>query len=266
MKVIKNILLGALVVISGVVIATERAEAGCGYGVRADWRGGEYGFYAPCDRGESEDGAIGVKTEIVDGVVGVLRITLKNYNGGKIYWECCATCDGVEWKKVVFELHGNSTITEENGIGINFKNVEFVGDGNLTIRAMIPVAGGGYDGSVYACTGVQSSLQIQGVDMEALSKTLGTTVMKVAAGEAVEVAENEQGVQDAVTEKPEAIKEKEGDSGLVWHILSGVYIGLSLLVFVILGIGAVMRKNGSVKNNAIQEGLVNMGKEDENGQ
>ncbi len=241
-------------------LGSESASAACGYGVFAE------NFYAPCNQGERVDGAIAVQTEEIEGER-VMRITLNNYQGSGIYYECCASCPDKFFDKVIVELKGENKITERKGTGITFNDVEFAGTGKLTIEAMIPVGGR----TLVSCGDPDKPMYDRNIDNDALGKVIGVTTLEVdmadnsviekPSGEPGEDADNEEKPDSADGEKTEdgadkdvVATEKENPwtaEMLTIHIAAGIYIVLSLVTFILLGIRKLTRKHQPKTNKKI---------------
>lgn len=241
------------------------ASAACGYGVQAG------DFFAVCARGESEDGTIKVEPGL-DGDTKVTVVTLNNYDGEGVILKGCGSY-GPDAEYSIVNLVGDNQIIEEGGIGLHLGKVKFVGEGTLTITAMIPVGGGML--CDYCATESENACQIKwaGVDEEAVKNALGSTTMTIAPAKGVvietpakpEVKPEEPEQPEQPEEKPaddESVKEPEtkpdsaadnkGDNGLVWHIASGVYIGLSLVAFAVLGVHQVVKRNKAKKSTTVE--------------
>lgn len=242
-------------------LGREGVSAACGYGVSAE------DFYAPCNQGERVDGAIAVRTEELEGER-VMRITLNNYRGSGIYYECCASCPDNYLDKVIVELKGENKITERKGTGITFNDVEFAGTGKLTIEAMIPVGGR----TLTACGDPNKPMYDRNIDNDALGKVIGVTTLKVdmadnsvvekpggepdkdADGEGKPADEDDNETDDTDDDKKDENcvnggttdnSEKENPwttEMITLHVAAGIYILLSLVTFILLGIRKIMRK------------------------
>lgn len=153
------------------------AQAACGYGIFAG------DFYAPCGRGESDDGKVKVE-QGKDGDADVTIITLNNYDGGGVYYAGCGSY-GFDSEYFVINLIGENRITEAEGVGVDLPQVKFVGEGTLTVTAMIPVGGGSL---CDYCSGAQESscsIKWQGIDKEALKSALGVTTVTIEPADGV---------------------------------------------------------------------------------
>lgn len=147
------------------------AQAACGYGIHAD------DFYAPCGYGESDDGKIKVEPG-KDGAADVTIITLNNYNGGAVYLAACGSY-GPDSEYFVINLIGENRITEAEGVGVGLSRVKFVGEGTLTISAMIPVGGGMLCEYCSATQGEACRINWAGIDKDVLTYVLGITTTTI---------------------------------------------------------------------------------------
>lgn len=147
------------------------AQAACGYGIHAD------DFYAPCGYGESDDGKIKVEPG-KDGDADVTIITLNNYNGGAVYLAACGSY-GPDSEYFVINLIGENRITEAEGVGVGLSRVKFVGEGTLTISAMIPVGGGMLCEYCSATRGEACQINWMGIDRDVLTYVLGITTTAI---------------------------------------------------------------------------------------
>lgn len=147
------------------------AQAACGYGIHAD------DFYAPCGYGESDDGKIKVEPG-KDGDADVTIITLNNYNGGAVYLAACGSY-GPDSEYFVINLIGENRITEAEGVGVGLSRVKFVGEGTLTISAMIPVGGGMLCEYCSATQGEACQVNWMGIDRDVLTYVLGITTTTI---------------------------------------------------------------------------------------
>lgn len=276
-----RVLLGlALIISCASVFQTESAEAGCGWGIHADTEGA-YGSYAPCGSGESQDGTF--KSELItDGDQGYFKITLNNYRGGSILYECYGTCGpSVKIKKVVVELVGDNAINAPNGRGIDTGwPIEFIGQGKLEVTAMFPF-GGGYlcywynpptmeEQSVCSFAPIEEDVAVK------IKEALGTQTVFITPGTVTKEtetppksqigqsgsdipAENEEGESDGNENEKKcpdsALAEQTSDSGwTVWNMVTMVYVGVSLLAFIGLTFRwFVKRKKASVSKHAVQQ-------------
>lgn len=210
----------------------------------------------------------------------ILEVTLNNYRGGGFYWACRGTCYSAP-SKIVFRLIGENKITAEGKVGISVSSpVEFIGDGTLEIQALVPVANGGEEGCLYTkdetyCSDMANVLKMrmrqdwpEVAIEEAMSFTMTIApakgvVIETPAKPEVKPEEPEQPEQpeekpaddESVKEpetKPDSATDNKVDNGLVWHIVSGTYIGLSLVAFAALGVHQVVKRNKAKKSTTVE--------------
>ncbi len=272
--------------VAGLCLASapvERAQAACGGGTLVG------DFYAPCDHGESEDGKISV--QVVDlNDEKVLKVHLKNYSGGGIRSECCGSCEYWQdqaWTKMIVELTGENKITEPKGVGIQGRNLEFAGDGTLEIDAMIPLGGGTL---IMPCMphGEEEGprYNLPNVDKESIQEVFGQHTVKIdlsrknsASGDNNGSSQNPSTLPDGALVGPSAPCEQEAaknDVALIWHIISGIYIGISLIAFLILAVkhfgkgksqpGQKTSQNHQAPNSAAEESKTKTLGKDEDGE
>ena len=77
-------------------------------------------------------------------------LTLNNYNGGPLELNCYGT--GQSGLTFTIHLIGENSIVTENGTGIIYnyeKNIQFTGDGKLTIQAPQPISYENYTKTLY---------------------------------------------------------------------------------------------------------------------
>lgn len=158
-------------------IFSEEAQAACGYGIFAG------DFYAPCGRGESDDGKIKVE-QGKDGDADVTIITLNNYDGGGVYYAGCGSY-GIDSEYFVINLVGENQIVEEEGVGVGLPRVKFVGEGTLTVTAMIPVGGGSLCDYCSVTQGEACRMNWTGIDEDTLKRTLGVTTVTIEPADGV---------------------------------------------------------------------------------
>ena len=127
MKRIKNLFI-SLVVISFVClfsVVDVKAAGGCSWIVE--------GNFVPQGENTKESYYLDFSDNNHDGGV----LVLKDYDGGKISYEARGTC--LESLAVV-KLIGKNKITVSEGAGISsISNIKFIGDGSLSINAIIPI-------------------------------------------------------------------------------------------------------------------------------
>lgn len=254
-------------------------QAACGYGIRAGVWGEEGYLFAACGRGESEDGKIKVE-EGRDSDAKVTIITLNNYDGKGIVAESCGSY-GFTTEYFVVNLIGENRITEENGIGVGLGRVKFVGEGTLTVTAMVPVSGGMLCDYCTTTTEERCPGNWLGVDKGALEKILGTTTLTIAPAKGVisEVVSDDLvdcggDPEDGAGSTDASQDEKVSDDALIgpteeqatgssakigWMIggiVAGVYIVGSLIAFVVIGVKGRKRKTAE---KATEVGAANGG-------
>lgn len=166
---------GEILGISG--IFGGEAQAACGYSIRAG------DFYAPCGRGESDDGKVKVE-QGKDGDADVTIITLNNYDGGAVYYFGCGSY-GLDSEYFVINLMGENRITEVEGVGVDLPRVKFVGEGALTVTAMIPVGAGMLCDYCSAEQGEACRMNWAGIDGETLKSALGVTTVTIEPADGV---------------------------------------------------------------------------------
>lgn len=206
--------------------------------------------------GTSEDGTFSSKINDNQEIT----VTLNNYQGLNFYYENYGT--GIPFQKLTIVLTGDNRIDSMSELAFDVSEpIEFTGDGSLLIHSetghvgdLIIRPGGITDGSDDNDDGSQDSSTS---DNEKDPSTLpdGTLVDPSAPCEQ-EVAKN--------------------DVALIWHIISGIYIGISLIVFLILAVkhfgkgksqpGRKTSRNYQAPNSVAEESKIKMPGKDEDGE
>lgn len=226
--------------------------------------------------GEAYNGAFKSRIEEIGGEW-VAVVTLTNYDAGGLNMECRGTCSaGPSPRKIVIELVGDNVITNREGIGINLSlPVEFAGEGNLKIRALVPMA---KDGSCYYSNGDGVCMSIAEVLLAHMREeewwreaamSAEVTIKPVPSGQEVEIIETEQGTVDddgsdggeieteltnGGEQSAEDISGEKEECDRVWSageivgaIIVGAYCVLSFSILMIMAIRKIVKNKREKK-------------------
>lgn len=243
------------------------AQAACGYGIFAG------DFYAPCGRGESDDGKVKVEPG-KDGDADAIVITLNNYDGGAVYYAGCGSY-GFDSEYFVINLIGENRITEAEGVGVDLPRVKFVGEGTLTVTAMIPVGGGMLCDYCSAEQREACRINWAGIDGEALKQALGATTVIIEPADGVVIdsstdddsanagdgssddsegsSEGSDGTLAGPTEDQTKCDDFGAEDATTWvmvrlGIIGGVITIVALVAFVVVKLVQFARKRKAAKN------------------
>lgn len=235
-----------------------RAEAACAIGwekvdTTTNWDGNP--SVSACN-GSSNDGTFASK--ISDDQI--ITVTLNNYKGGAFQMKGYGS--GLSVKKVVFNLIGENEVTAENGIAF-LTNVptEFTGEGSLKMKALIPALAN----SAYV-TGNYQEVQVTDLLKDYVAywsehgeATSEITIKPIAKTEnPTEKPEEKPDENEENTDKDDEKNDENCVNGgttdktekenpwttemITLHVAAGIYILLSLVTFILLGIRKIMRK------------------------
>ena len=174
--------------------------------------------------GETVDttNASGTATLTKDGTNIVL--TLNNYNGGRLQLNNYGS--GQNGLTFTIHLIGNNTIKVDEGSGIVYNyesNIQFTGEGNLTIDAPQPVSYEDYASKLY----ISPSEQIY---------TDNPTGQNQQDQDMISDTEEKEDTNDnqATDNKEQVEQTSSTDNNIILYILIGGYVLLSLLVIIYL--------------------------------
>lgn len=203
--------------------------------------------------GKSEDGTF--TSKISDDQI--IMVDLNGYKGGAFVLKGYGT--GISTKKIVFNLIGENEITAEDGIAFITEGipVEFTGSGSLKVRALIPIMGNSeYVTDDYQSISVTEALKSYTEYWKDRGGLVSEIVIRPTKAEEKPVEKPEEKPEES--EKPEDEEKKPDNEASVeetekenpWtvemltiHIAAGIYIVLSLVTFILLGIRKITRKH-----------------------
>ncbi len=252
---VKTVGIGALGLTALIIPVTNlgnyRAEAACAIGWEkvdpsSDWSGSP--SVSACD-GTSNDGTFA--SRISDDQI--ITVTLNNYKGGAFQMKGYGS--GLSVKKVIFNLVGENEVTAENGIAFSTSvPTEFTGEGSLKIKALIPVlANSAYVTEDYQEVQVTDLLK----DYAAYWSNHGDVTSEITIKPTVKTEnltdEGNNNTDDAGDDEKAENCVNGGTTNnlkknpwtvemIMLHAVAGIYILLSLVTFILLGIRKIMRK------------------------
>lgn len=167
------------------------------------------------------------------------NLVLNNYNGGQLVLTCGGTCIKDTLK---VKLIGNNAITVEDSVGIIASNhdLEFVGDGKLTITAPIPIAYEIVDSYEFTQNNYYVKLSDIGFDkLKPWSATLTINPINENSN-SCEI----KNTTDEITNTTENITEEKQDflSSDLFKIIALSYCGVSLIIIIILIIKLISKR------------------------
>lgn len=209
-----------------------------------------------CD-GKAGDGAF--VSKITDDQMMV--VDLNNYKGAAFTLVNSGT--GVAFGKIVINLTGENEVQAEDGIAFNAgAPLEFTGEGSLRIKALVPIMNGGvYTTKDYQVVTVPEILKQYIPDWSQKDSYLSDITIKSTTI----VEKPTEKPNEETDEKPEETEKEdekpgnetdcanantsggEAENPWTWgmitaHVAAGIYIILSLVTFILLGIRKMMRR------------------------
>lgn len=193
---------------------------------------------------------------------GIVTVNLNNYKGEAFTLHNYGT--GMYFQKVIVNLSGENEITAVDGIALDtFAPMEFTGSGSLKIKALIPMMNGGvYTTKDYQIVTVPEILKQYMASSQQDTYTSEITIRPNLTTNKPTTPDTDN--DDKTEEKPDdtekpADDEKSEDciagtdkdqeenpwnwAMIAIHLAAGIYIVLSLVTFILLGIRKISRKH-----------------------
>lgn len=194
---------------------------------------------------------------------GIITVKLNNYKGESFTLKSYGT--GMYFQKIVMNLSGENEISALDGIALDaFAPLEFTGTGSLKIKALIPMMNGGvYTTKDYQIVTVPEILKQYMSSTQQDTYTSEITIRPSLATQPTtpgtdnddktdenpdqtdDPAEDEKPtdcITDADTDK-DSTKEPWSWAMIAIHLAAGIYIILSLVIFILLGVRKITRKH-----------------------
>lgn len=232
------------------------AEAACAFAWTMENASGEEQRIDMC-AGSSADGTFSSKLSDDN----VISVDLKGYKGKAFTLASYGT--GIPFEKIVFNLSGENEVTAEDGAAFDLAYpLEFTGEGSLKIKALLPmISGAAYTtegNQIVTAPEILQQYMRTDVGEEAYLSEVTIKPKTVLEKPTDKPTEDETDKPEDEPEKDENAKdelEKEVESWdwpmITIHVAAGIYIVLSLITLILLGVRRIMRKHNPTTTKKI---------------